>query len=502
MYPKKFFFFFLLLGLLVALNANSWAQFDEMKAQVKEHTLANGMKWIVLERHEAPVVSFHVYADVGSANESYGITGISHILEHMAFKGSKTIGTKDYQAELLLFAKQDSLFDVINREQNKAKPDTALISKLKTSFEDYQTKAKQLVVSNEFIDMFRQEGEPGVNAYTSFDATQYINALPANKIEFWMAMTSDRFMNPVFRELYKEKDVVMEERRLRIETQPIYKLFVEDFVATAYKAHPYHHNVIGHMSDLERITRKDVQDYFQKYYGPSNLTVALVGDINANDVFKMAELYFGRIPTAPKPEPVRTVEPEQWGERHVNVEAQSQPLILIGYHRPSINHPDNDALDALADIIGQGRSSRLYQGLVKENKIAIQTGCFNGYPGTKYPSLVAFYAFASKDHTSAENLALIDKEIAKIKNESVTEEELTKFKRSSKKNILDQMKDNGQMAALLTAADVVMGDWRQVFDAIKKIDKITADDVKRVANTYLTNKNRTVGEIVPEQKAN
>lgn len=486
----------LFLAIIVLFTLSPLAQtFEEINSQVKTYTLKNGMKFIVLERHDAPVVSFHVYADVGSANESYGITGISHLLEHMAFKGSKIVGTKDYEAEAQVLEKLDALYDEMKREKAKVEPDTKKLEEMEEKFEALRKEARGYVVSNEFIDIIIREGDQGVNAYTSNDATQYINSLPSNKVEFWMAMTSDRFLNPVFREFYKERDVVMEERRLGLETRPQGKL-LEDFLATAFKAHPYHHSVVGHMADLERITRKDVEEYFRKFYGPSNLTVGIVGDVKVEEVFKLAEVYFERIPSGPKPEPVRTKEPEQWGERKAIVVAKAQPLIIVGYHTPGTRHKDNLPLEALANILGQGRSSRLHRVLVKEKKVAIGVIGLSGFPGKKFPNLAIFYAVPAMGHKSAECLELIDEEIEKIKKESVTEEELTKFKRSAIKNILNQMKSNASMAALLTYADVVLGDWKLTFDQIKEIESITADDVKRVANKYLVKKNRTIGELV------
>jgi predicted Zn-dependent peptidase len=482
---------------VICTDALPGQTFEKMKESVKEKTLANGMKFIVLERHEAPVVSFHIYADVGSAQESYGITGISHLLEHMAFKGTKIVGTKDYQAEVKILNKLDALYDKINLEAHKVKPDTALLEKMKKEHEELRKKAKEYVINNEFIDMMTQEGDAGINAYTNNDATQYINSLPSNKLEFWMAMTSDRFLNPVFREFYKEKDVVMEERRLGIETRPNGKLF-EDFMAAAFKAHPYHHSVLGHMSDLKMITRKDVVDYFKKYYCPGNLTAAVVGDVKAEEVFKMAELYFGRIPSGPKPAPLRTKEPEQWGERKVTVEAKAQPMLFMGYHRPSEHHKDNAALEALANIIGQGRSSRIYKSLVKDKKAAAFVTSFNGWPGEKYSNLIAFLAVPSKDHTAKECLELIEEEIEKIKKESVTPEELTKYIKTSKKRLIGRMKSNRRMASLLTYYDVVLGDWRLTFDQLKETEQITAEAVKAAAAKYLVKKNRTIGEIVPE----
>jgi predicted Zn-dependent peptidase len=472
---------------------------DKLKGQIQEKILKNGMKFIVMEQHETPVASFHVYADVGSAQEVEGITGISHILEHMAFKGTTTVGTRDYAAEARVLDELDLVYKKLSREQELLKPDPAQVKELKTKFDELQKKAKEYVVNNEYFDLVMEQGDNGVNAYTSSDATQYINSLPANKLEFWMAITSDRFLNPVFREFYKERDVIMEERRLGLETQPMGKL-IEDSLAVAFKAHPYHHEVIGHMSDLQRISHQDVKEYFKKYYSPSNLTAAIVGDVDPQEVFRLAELYFGRIPSGLRPEPLRTREPEQWGERKATVMAQSQPVLVVGYHRPDVRHADNGALDALANIIGQGRSSRIWESLVKKEKAAAQVGCFNGFPGDKYPNLILFYSMPSKDKTAAQSLELIEKEIEKIKKESVTPQELSKYKQMTKKGLIGQMKSNARLAAQLTYYDVVQGDWRLLFDELATIDKTTAADIQRVANTYLILTNRTVGEIVPEKK--
>ncbi|MCX6557864.1 MAG: pitrilysin family protein [Candidatus Aminicenantes bacterium] len=472
---------------------------EGLKRQVTEKTLKNGMKIIVMEQHLVPLVSFHVYADVGSAQEVQGITGISHLLEHMAFKGSTTLGTKDNAAEAKVLDELDQAYQLLSQEEGKLKPDAARLAELQKKFAELQQRAKEFVVNNEYFDIMMQNGDNGVNAYTSSDATQYINYLPANRLEFWMAVTSDRFLNPVFREFYKERDVVMEERRLSVETRPNSKLF-EDFLATAFKAHSYHHMVVGHMSDLKHLTRQDVKDYFKKYYSPANLTAAIVGDVDAREVFRLAELYFGRIPSDPRPEPLRTVEPEQWGERRLTVVAQSQPILLFGYHRPAVSHGDDLTLEALSDIIGQGRSSRLWESLVKKEKAAVAVGSINGFPGSKYPNLIVFYAVPSKDRSAAECLKLIDKEIERLKTEPVTAQELTKFKQGKKKATLDQLKSNASLASLLTYYDVVLGDWRLLFDEIKRVERLTAADVKRVANTYLGSNNRTVGELVPEGK--
>jgi predicted Zn-dependent peptidase len=490
----------LVFTMMLTLCSLVWSQsLDAIKSKVAVQTLSNGMKFLVLERSEAPVVSFHIYADVGASQEVSGITGISHILEHMAFKGTSTVGVKDYNAEIELLKQMDVAYDQLSREERATRPDSSKIKSLQAEFVRLKKAAQEQVIVNEYIDLLRKQGGSGLNAYTSNDATQYVVSLPANKLEFWMAAESDRFLNPVFRQFFEERDVIMEERRLSLETQPTGKL-VEDVLAAAFKAHPYHTSVVGHMSDLKRITREDVIRYFKEYYSPSNLTCAVVGDVKAAEVFRLAELYFGRIPSGPKPEPLRTEEPEQWGERYIKVELQAQPLLFIGYHRPSVHSHEDVAFDAMANIFGQGRSSRLYSKLVKEKRIAIQAASMNGFPGDKYPNLFVVFAVPAKDRSAKDCLESIDAEIEKLKTEPITAEDLAKFKRQTKKNLISQMKSNSQMASLLTYADVVLGDWQDLFTLLNKVDAITAADVQAVAHKYLIPKNRTIGETVTVQE--
>jgi len=493
----------LLLSAVIVFTLPLMSQtFEKVQKNISEFTLSNGLKFIVYENHDAPVISFHVYVDAGSANESYGITGISHLLEHMAFKGTKTIGTKNYTEEKIYLDKLDKIYDKILKEKYcTVNPDTSKLAVLQKEFDSVQKQAKEWVINNEMFDLFLSQGDHGMNAFTSNDATQYINSLPSNRLEFWMSVTSDRFMNPVFREFLKEKNVVMEERRLTTESNPIRKL-LEDLVAVAYKAHPYHHPVVGHMSDLLRITRNDVKKHFAKYYIPSNMVIAIAGDVKPKEVSKLAETYFERIPGSPKPDAPRTIEPEQWGERCVKVVAQSQPILLIGYHRPNGAHKDNAPLNALANIIGQGRSSWLYKYLVKDKKIAIQTGAINGLPGDKYPCLLAFYAVPSQGHTSDECLTAIDDFIEKIKSTPVSDQELKKYQRTQEINLIDELKSNASIAMALTKAEVVDGNWAEMFKELDKVNAVTADDIKRVAKTYLIKSNRTVGELVSEDKKN
>jgi len=473
-------------------GAQDLAAFEK---RMTEFTLDNGLKFLVLERHEAPVVSFHTYADVGAVDEVKGITGLAHLFEHMAFKGTKTIGTKDYQAEVKVMAKLDELFLAIKAELRKGdRADKAKLEELQKQFKEAQEQAGQYLVHDEFEEVYDRAGSAGFNAYTSYDATQYILSLPSNKVELWMSMESDRFLNPVLREFYKEKDVVMEERRLSTESQPVGRL-LEEFLAIAYKAHPYGEPIVGHMSDIKTLTRTEARAFFSKHYGPGSLTIAIVGDVNPREVREFAERYFNRIPGGPKPDPVETVEPPQLGSRRVVVEDPAQPFVLIGYHKPSINHPDNAVFDAITDIVGIGRTSRLYKSLVKEKKIAVAASGFPGMPGDKYPSLFLFYAVPARGHSNQVCEEAIYAEIDKLKTELVSPEELAKAKTRSRAALIRQLASNSGLAAQLTFYEVVTGDWRNLFKQLDDIDKVQAQDIQRVAKEYFTTKNQTVGII-------
>ncbi len=470
-------------------EAQDLAAFEK---RMTEFTLDNGLKFLVLERHEAPVVSFHTYADVGAVDEVKGITGLAHLFEHMAFKGTTTIGTKDYEAEARAMDKADEAFDAIKVEQRKGdQADQKRLEELHKQLEEAQKEAQEYIVLDEYEEVLSREGATGFNAYTSQDATQYIVSLPSNKVELWMSMESDRFANPVLREFYKERDVVMEERRM-MENSPSGRLW-EEFQAIAYLAHPYGESVIGHMSDIQTLTRREAEVFFKKYYSPSNLTIAIVGDVNPQEIKRLAEKYFAGIPSGPKPEPVETEEPQQRGERRVSVEDQSQPRLRIGYHQPNVNHPDSAVFQALAQIVGSGRTSRLYKNLVKEKKIAVSASA--GRSWNKYPGLFTFSAIPAKGHTNQECEEAIYAEIEKLRTEPVSPEELAKAKTRTRAGLIRQLDSNSGLGAELTFYEVITGDWRNLFKQLDKIEKVTAEDIQRAAKEYFTSKNRTVGVI-------
>ncbi len=467
----------------------------EFEKNLTQFTLDNGLTFLVLQRHNAPVVTCYTHVDVGAVDEVTGITGLAHIFEHMAFKGTTSIGTKDYKDEAKVLTRIDETFEALRKEIEKGdKADPNRVAELRQSFQSLQKEAQKFLVHDEFEQTLKRQGGTNLNAGTSSDYTVYFVNLPENKLELWMLMESERFRDPVLREFYMEKGVVMEERRLRTETQPVGRL-IEDFLATAYKAHPYGEPVIGHMSDLQAISRLQAEAFFREYYVPSNMVVAIVGDVNPDRVKGLAKKYFGRLPRRPDPGPVVTVEPPQDGQRDVTVEDPSQPFVVVGYHKPGINHPDNAVFDAITDIMGMGRTSRLYENLVKDKRIAVEASGFQGLPGVKYPGLFLFYAVPASGHTKEENLEAIYAQIERLRNEPVTQEELNKAKTRARAGLIRQLDSNEGLAQQLTFYEALTGDWRNLFKQLDQINAVTAEDIQRVAKTYFTTKNRTVGVI-------
>ena len=486
----------IVLSVLPVLVATAVGQdLAEFEKHVTEFTLDNGLKFIVLERHEAPVVTYYTHANVGAADEVKGITGLAHLLEHMAFKGTKTIGTKDYETEAKLMARMDETCHAIRMEQRKGdEADEQRLAELRGEFEKSRQQAQKLLVHDEFEEVLKRAGCVGVNAATNYDATVYVARSPSNKLELWMLMESDRFLNPVLREFYKEKDVVMEERRQRTESNPVGRLG-EEFLAIAFKAHPYGEPSVGHMSDLKTLTRAEARAFFDKYYRPGNLTIAVAGDVNPDWMKELAQAYFGRLPYRPPPDPVETEEPPQIGERRVVVEDTAQPIVFIGYHKPNMNHPDDAAFNAITDIAGSGRTARLYTALVKERKIAITTTCFHGRPGKKYPGLFVFYAVPAKDHTNEECEEAIYAEIERLKNEPVSQEELKTAKTRARAGLIRRLDSTSGLASQLAFFEATTGDWRNLFRQLDQIERVAPEDIQRVARTWFVAKNRTVGMI-------
>lgn len=480
----------------VALAESIQPYLDRVIQQVTEFRLDNGLKFIVLERHEAPVVSFVTYADVGGANEPDGKTGVAHFLEHLAFKGTPRIGTKDYKAEKPLLDRLDQLAEQIQAAKAAGKETEVAI--LQAEFTKVETEANSLVKQNELGKIVEQAGGVGLNAATSADSTVYFYSFPANKLELWMSLESERFLEPVFREFYKEKDVILEERRMRTDNSPIGKM-IEAFLDTAFKEHPYRRPVIGYDQDIRNLTREDVQQFFDTHYVPNNLTIAVVGDVNPAQVKELAQVYFGRFKAQAAPPDVTSTEPPQQQTREVSLQLPSQPWYLEGYHRPAMNHPDNAVYEIIGRLLSDGRTSRLYKSLVEQKQVALSAQGFSGFPGEKYPNLMLFYALTAPGHTVEDVAAALRSEIEQLKTQPVSAQELERVKTQARADLLRSLDSNMGMAQNLVEYEVQTGDWRNLFKEIDAIAAVTPADIQRVAKQTFTPENRTIGRLLSSQ---
>ena len=484
----------LTLGLALGnvVRAQDLASFEK-RTHVK--VLPNGLTLIVCERPEAPVFSFYTLVDAGSANDPQGDSGLTHMFEHMAFKGTHEIGTTNYPAEKLALEKVEKAYAAYDAEYRKrVGQDAAKLAQMKKAFEDAQEAAQQYVIPNLFSEIAEQNGATGINASTSEDSTQYFWSMPSNRLELWAYLESQRIAQPVQREFYKERDVVQEERRMRTDSSPVGRM-VEQFLAAAYVAHPYGRPGVGWESEISQVSATEAEDFHKKYYVPSNIVIAVVGDLKSSEAMPILERYFSKIPPGPKPTPMTTVEPPQFAEKSVVIKEATQPFYLEGYHRPDYRDPDDSVYDAITDIFSNGRTARLYRSLVRDQRIAATAEGFSGFPGYKFPGLFAFYAVPLPGHTPDDVRTAIHKELDRLKNEDVTDDELTRFKTRARADLLRGLADNDGLAHQLAEYQTRFGDWRQLFRDLDKIDAVTKADIRRVANKIFLDSNRTSARI-------
>ena len=473
-------------------KAQDLASFEK-RTTVK--VLSNGLTLIICERPEAPVFSFYTLVDAGSADDPQGASGLAHMFEHMAFKGTTEIGTTNYPAEKIALAKVEIAYAAYDAEYRKRVGQSpAKLAELHKVFEDAEAAAQKYVIPNQFSEIAEDNGAVGINASTEEDSTQYFWSMPSNRLELWAYLESQRIGHPVEREFYKERNVVQEERRMRVDSAPIGRM-IEQFLATAYVAHPYRRPGVGWESEISQVSATEATAFHEKYYVPSNIVIAVAGDIKAAQAMPVLERYFSKIPPGPKPEPMTTVEPPQVAEKTVIIREATQPFYIEGYHRPDYRDPDDSVYDAIADIFSNGRTARLYRSLVRDQSIAAEAQGFSGFPGQKYPGLFAVYAVPLPGHNPEQMRAAIHKELDRLKNEDITDEELARFKTRARADLLRGLADNQGLAHQLAEYQTRYGDWRELFRQLARINAVSKADVRRVANKIFIDSNRTSAQI-------
>lgn len=469
--------------------------------RITTKVLPNGLTILICERPEAPVFSYTTFVDAGDVNDPSGESGLAHMFEHLAFKGTTEIGTTDYGSEKVALERVESANDAYEAEKrNPMGSNPQKLAELKKAFDEAQAAAEKYVVPNQFTDVADRNGAHDLNAETGLDETQFFWSMPENRLELWAWLESSRLADTVPREFYKERSVVLEERRMRTDSNPEGRL-IEQLLATAYVAHDYGRSGIGWPSEVSQITATEAMAFHKKYYVGSNIVIAIVGDVKASEAMPLMEKYFSRVPGGPKPLDMTTVEPKQFAEKSVVIKDPSQPLYVEAYHRPDYRSPDDAVYDAISDIMSNGRVSRLYRRLVRDQQIAAAAAGEGPFPGSKYPSLFLFYAYPLPGHTPAEMRDAIHKEIEKLKTTDVTDGELAMYKTRTRADLLRGLADNQGLANALAEYQTRYGDWRELFRQLDRVDKVTKADIRRVANQVFIPSNRTWADIETQAPA-
>ena len=470
---------------------------------VKEHQLSNGMKVLLLERNDAPSISGGWVARVGSVDERPGITGMAHLFEHMMFKGTPTIGTKDYEKDIEIIAAQEKVRDAMRSEERRMRemwrrgeitdlqdPDQKTVewNQLNEEFKKLVEAHRKVIVKNEFDRIYTANGGSGMNAYTSYDHTAYFITVPANKLELFMWMESERLLRPILREFYAERDVVFEERRMRTESTPLGKFF-ESFNSLFWESHPYSWPIIGWPSDITAISKKQADAFYGTYYMPQNLTLVMVGDFKSKPALALAEKYFGRLKKGEgRPPDVVTLEQPQKAEKRFYAEAETNPNVDIYWHTPAFGHKDTYPLSVLAQVLST-RTGRLHKELVLGKKLATDTWAWQG--ARKYAGEFNMGAEITEGNTPEMAEQEIYRLIEQIKTEPVPAKELQKVKNNFAAAEYRRLSSNHPILMQIMRSEG-LGNWREINEAGPKIQAVTPADLQRVAKKYFTKENRAV----------
>jgi predicted Zn-dependent peptidase len=475
-------------------------ELKDIEKKVSEFSLPNGLHFIVMERHDAPVASFHTYVRAGSLNDPAGETGLAHLVERMAFTGTESIGSRNWTEEKKAQDAIEEVYDRMEAEVNKgAKADQSRVDTLRTQLKIAMENARRGVSPGEYLQSFQDNGATEPAKRTTPASTEFSLTLPSNRTELWFLMESQRFLHPAFRDFYGEREAAAEEFRQLYEAVPRTKLLIE-LLATAFQVYPYRNPPTGWPGELMNLRRNQAKVFFERYYSPGNITMAICGDVDPAEIKRMAERYFG--PMAPKssPPPVREEEPVQNGPRTVVVESAANPILAVAYKRPDQNDRDDAVFDAIQLMLGHGRGALLTARLVEEKHVAAAAQAIATFPDGKGPNLFIFLLTPAPGHTVDENRQELEDAIQRFKGTAIDAQALERAKALGRAGLLRIMSGNSEMATLLALHYANYGDWRKLFTNLDELDKVTADQVGRVANRYFVATGRTTAySVLPGQ---
>jgi len=507
-----------LVGWLILAVAVSFCLAEDstlkIRLDVKEFTLKNGMRFLIVERHTTPQVACRIAIRAGSALEEAGKTGIAHLLEHMMFKGTKNFGTLDFKKDQELQEQIEAAYQVVLAEERKRKPDQTLIESRRKEMERLRREVQEIYVPQAFSSQLGRNGAVGINAFTSKDQTQYVMSVPSDMLEQWFSIVSEQLFEPSWREFYVEKEVVQREWAFRYINNPNGAAWL-DLEAMAYTAHPYRNPVIGWEADMEKYNTTDAMAFHRKYYNPTNAVCVLVGDVNLEMAQKLAEIYFARYPAGSRASEGVTREPPQRGPRQSIrfLRGARTPLVRIGFHGAQMGTRDFYALDAMTMILTQGRSARMTQNIINKG-LAVEAWAYN--PDNRYGGMIVLGGSPNEPEDLKNELSdeerrqaylraceelertLLD-EVETLKTALVSERELQRIKKLNERDFLDRMRSNEQLAGNLASLEVQVG-WRYLKTYLEKMAEVTPEEIRRVVNEYVQTSNKTSVYVIPGGK--
>jgi len=470
------------LALALLLSATGAQAFD-LASQVHEFTLGNGMRWLVVTRPTAPVFSGIIMVRAGGIDETPGKTGLAHMFEHMAFKGSSRIGTRDWKREQPILKEIEAAGDALT-EAVRAKPaDAERVAALTRRMAELKRGADRFQAKNEVWEVLKRNGAHDLNAYTSKDLTAFYASMPRTRLELWARVMAEMIFDPAYREFYTERSVVAEERRTSVENNPEGAMG-DKILSTAFSGGPYSWSTIGLAEDVQGLTASDARAFHDRHYVPSNMVGVIVGDVTVGEVRRVAEKVFGAFPVKPRPE-----GPAEMGSERAGVAAElrfnAAPSIAIAFHKTTLPHEEEYAFDVIESLLCDGRSSRLEKHLVYDRRIAKGVYCSDGYPGSRLPNLFVIWVEPLKGHSTKSILKAVDDELAELRKRAVPDEELSRTRKQVTASIVYALDGNDDLAEALARFQTNFDDWRMLADYPAKISQVDAAAVQRVAERFL-----------------
>lgn len=480
---------------LLFLSLTALAAGQDLEGRVTEETLENGLRVILVEDATAPVIAFNLAFGVGGVDEPQGLGGIAHMVEHMAFKGTPTIGSADPEAEARALARVEVEALALRWAQREGSPEQ--VARARERFQAALELSQSLAHPAPIDELLSEAGAVGLNASTGYDITRYTVELPANRLELYARVYADVLMNTTFRYFYEERDVVRQERRQRNEDDPQGYLF-EAFVQRAFDRHPYGRSLVGPAETIENYLATEAKAFYEEFYGPEDAVLVLVGDVDPTRDLPILERYFGAIPRGDERLGLLPDEPRQSEERRFTVRYDAQPQLVMGWHKPT--YPDRSAfaLDLVSALLTQGRTSRLYQRAVLEEGTALNVVTSAAYPGIRYSNLFLFYGQPRAPHGPEELEAAVLEELDRLASEPVSDEELDKVKNQVRANTVRSLASNSGLASSLAFHELFAGGWQRLFEDLEVYDSITPEEIMEVSREIFVPRNRTVGVLLPE----